>query len=97
MRIHLRRIHLKDISMDITPETVHIILDAARDKEIKDLTQTNNELRKIIEKTKAALEYFPLVKDHGQGTSSRRTREQTEAYLRSGEDPSRDQGLPESK
>jgi hypothetical protein len=83
--------------MDITPETVHIILDAARDKEIKELTSTNNELRKIIEKTIEALNYFPMVKDHGQGTSSRRSREQTETHLRTGEDTSRDQGLPESK
>lgn len=53
--------------MDImdTIETAHIILDAARDKEIKELTHTNSELRKIIEKSLAALNYFPLVKDYG--------------------------------
>lgn len=79
---------------DITPETVHIILDAAHDKEIKELTQTNSELRKIIEKALAAL---PLAKDYGQGTPSRRTREQEETHLRAGEDTSGDQGLPESK
>jgi hypothetical protein len=83
--------------MDINPDTVHVILDAARDKEIKELTNTNNELRKIIAKTIEALNYFPMVKDHGQGTSSRRSGEQAETHLRTGEDPLRDQGLPESK
>ena len=83
--------------MDITPETVHIILDAAREKEIKDLTLVNNELRKIIAKTKEALNYFPPVNDNGQRASTRRAGEPPETHLRSGEDTNRDQGLPESK
>ena len=82
---------------DILPETVHVILDAARDKEIKELTLVNNELRKIIEKTKEALNYFPSTKDHGQRTPAGCSREPAETHLRTGEDTNRDQGLPESK
>ena len=45
--------------MDITTETIHILLDASRDKEIRELSEANARLRAMLERTRAAIEYRP--------------------------------------
>lgn len=81
--------------MDIVPETLHMVFDATKDKEIHELEEQNKRLREMIEKTKEALNYFP--KDNGQGTSKGCAGESSTTHLRTGEDTARDKGLPESK